>query len=140
VVRKLILLLALPFRRQGWILREEFLSPNLRARFCSSILPIFRLQCTCFCVPSFQDLFVFRLVQNPPPGFFQTGSGAFPAAPSVRAFDTTIQREKSPQALCTSKAILDFHFLEVMNLLGLLNCNRQNRDFCEFGKIESLGR
>jgi len=31
--------------------------------------------------------FCFHLVQNPPPGFFQTGSGAFSAAPSARTFD-----------------------------------------------------
>jgi len=30
---------------------------------------------------------VFRLVQNPPSGYFQTGSGAFPAAPSAKTFD-----------------------------------------------------
>ena len=34
---------------------------------------------------------------------------------------------KTLQALCTSEAILDFHFLEITSLLGLLNFNRQNR-------------
>jgi len=35
--------------------------------------------------------------------------------------------EKITQTLCTSKAILDFHFLEIASLLGLLNCHWQNR-------------
>jgi len=47
---------------------------------------------------------------------------------------------KSPQALCTSKAIIDFHFLEITSLLGLLNCNRQNRQdrACRF-ELADLG-
>ena len=58
----------------GPILHGEILRPNLQARFCKLYC---RLQFTCFCVPSFQDLFVFHLVQKFPPGFFQKGSGAF---------------------------------------------------------------
>jgi len=82
-------------------------------------MPIFRLQLTCLCVPSFHDLrvefllktdggyprdagvffhdgklFVFSLV--PPQGFLQKGSRAFPAAPSARAFDATAHLEKAP--------------------------------------------
>jgi len=38
---------------------------------------------TCLCVLSFHDLFVFRLVQKSPPGFFQTGSDAFSAESSA---------------------------------------------------------
>jgi hypothetical protein len=55
----------------------------------SSIAPILRLQFNCFWVPSFQDLFAFRLVEKFSAGFFQTGSGVFPVAPSLRAFDAT---------------------------------------------------
>jgi len=88
----------------------------------------FQLQFNCLCVSSFHDLFVFRLVQKSPPGFFQTGSGALSAAPSTRAFDATnCQAEKSPKALCTSKVILYLHFLEITSLLGLLNFNRHNQ-------------
>jgi len=39
----------------------------------------------------------------------------------ARAFDPTTYLKKSPQAFCTSKAILDFHLLEITSLLGLLN-------------------
>jgi len=42
--------------------------------------PIFRLQLTCFCVPSFQDLFkkfVFRLVQNSTLDFSEHGRARF---------------------------------------------------------------
>jgi len=61
----------------------------------SSILPIFRLRLTCLCVPSFQDLAVFCLVQKSPPGFFPTESGAFAAAKSERDFEAREQSAKS---------------------------------------------
>ena len=65
------------------------LSPNLQARFCKLYPADFSVAIYLFwCSPlqSFMD-FCFHLVQNPPPGFFQTGSGAFSAAPSARTFD-----------------------------------------------------
>ena len=40
---------------------------------------------------------MFRLVQKSPPGFLQTGSGAFPAAPSAQAFDATTHLKKAPE-------------------------------------------
>jgi len=52
----------------------------------SSILLVFRLQFNCFSV---QDLFVFRLVQKSPPGFFQTGSGD--------KCDVKMHQEKAPR-------------------------------------------
>jgi len=112
---------------------DGFYERKFQASICkpidsaSSILPNLWLQFTCF-VHSFQDLFVFHLVQTPLPGFFQTGSGAFLAAPSARGYWRYDISDKSPRALCTSKAILDFHFLEITSWLGpgLLNCNRQN--------------
>jgi len=83
----------------GWILREDILSlagPNLQARFCKLYPADFSVAIHLFlCFSSFQDLFVFRFVQKSPPGFFQTESGAFPAAPSVRAFDAKIHRQKA---------------------------------------------
>jgi len=42
-------------------------------------------------------LFAFRFFPKSPPGFFETGSGAFPAAPSALAFDAKIHREKAPE-------------------------------------------
>ena len=100
---------------------------------------IFRLQFKYFCVPSFQDLFVFRLVQKSPLEFFQTGSGVFPETPSAQAFDATthhtpmhfLQVNIYPLSVfnknSTLKAILDFHFLQITSLFGLLNCNQQNQ-------------
>jgi len=104
--------------------KSKSVSSILQAR---SILPIFRLQFTCSCVPSFQDLFVFCLVQKSLPGFFRTGWGAFPAAPSARAFNATIHRKKAPEHCAKVKRSLISIFLEITSLLGLLKCNRQNR-------------
>jgi len=81
---------------KGNLRKSKSASSILQAR---SILPTFRLRLTCFCVPSFQDLFVFHLVQKFPPGFFRTGSGTFPAASSARAFDVTIHRNKAPSSV-----------------------------------------
>jgi len=39
----------------------------------------------------------FGFVQKSPPGFFETGSGAFPAAPSLRAFAAKTHWEKAPE-------------------------------------------
>jgi len=39
---------------------------------------------------------MFRSVQKFPPGFLQTGSGAFLAAPSSRAFDAMAYLKKAP--------------------------------------------
>ena len=62
----------------------------------SFILPIFRLKFTCFCVPNFQDLFVFRLVPKFSTWLFQTEWVAFEAALSARAFDATTHLKKPP--------------------------------------------
>jgi len=62
-----------------------------------SILPISRLQFNCLCVPSFQDLFVFRSVQEDPQGYFRTGSGAFTAAWRAGVFDATTHQKKAPR-------------------------------------------
>ena len=93
MVRKLIWLPALRRWQDGFY---EEIAQICKLDSASSILPIFWLQFTCFCVPSFQDLFVFRLVQNPPPGFLKTGSGAFLAAPSALDFDVTIHWKNAP--------------------------------------------
>jgi len=39
---------------------------------------------------------VFHLVQKSPPGFFQTGSGAFLAAPSAQVLDGTTHQKQHP--------------------------------------------
>jgi len=51
----------------GWILRGANFSPNLQARFCWLILPVCRLQFTCFCVPKRWGFVLFRWVQPPLP-------------------------------------------------------------------------
>ena len=39
----------------------------------------------------------------------------------------SIRKQHPGIYFCKSKAILHFHFWEITSLLGLLNCNRQNR-------------
>jgi len=46
---------------------------------------------------AFKIWLCFILFKNPPPGFFETRSGALPAAPSARALDAKIHREKAPE-------------------------------------------
>ena len=108
----------------GPILHKGNLSPNLKVRFCKMYPADFSITIHLFVCSSLSGFFCVS-VQKSPPRFFQKGSGAFPAAPSARAFDasTYLEKaprhctgfwrcnlsEKSPQALCTSKAILDFH-------------------------------
>jgi len=62
--------------------QDGFYERKLYAQICqletaSSILLIFQLQFTSFCVPAFQDLWVFCLIQTPPSGFVQTGRTVF---------------------------------------------------------------
>jgi hypothetical protein len=63
------------------------------------------------------------MVQIAPPGFFQKGSGRVFGSAKRAGFGRYKPSEKSPQASCTSKAILDFHLLQISSLLGLLNFN-----------------
>jgi len=81
----------------GRILRTEIWKPKSAQFGTLSILPNLKFQFTCFCVSSFQDLFVSRWVRKSPQGFFLAGSDAFPAASSARAFGATAQREKAPR-------------------------------------------
>ena len=99
------------------------LSPNLQARFCKLYPADFWLQFTCFCVPSFQDFFAYRLFQKSPPGMFSNslrarGLCVSPAAPSARAFDVTAHLSKAPSHCVQVKWSLIF--LEMTSLLGLL--------------------
>jgi len=75
----------------------DFAQGKFEPKSASSILQALRLQFTRFGVPSCHEFVMFRLVQNFPPGFFQTGSGAFSAAPSARAFDAMAHPEKDPE-------------------------------------------
>jgi len=89
------------------------LSPNLQARFCKLYPADFWLQFTCFCVPSFQDFFAYRLFQKSPPGdVFKQPQGLRVVRVSGSAKRAGFWRYcpsvKSPQSLCTSKVILDF--------------------------------
>jgi len=62
---------------------------------------------------------VFCSVQKSSPGFFQTGSGAFPAAPSAHAFDATTHRKKALRHCAQVKQSL-ISILEITSLNGLL--------------------
>ena len=61
-----------------------------------------------------------------PPGIFSNRVGRVSSSEKRAGFWRYDPSGKSSQALCTSKAILDFHLLEITTFLGLLNCNRQN--------------
>jgi hypothetical protein len=72
----------------------------------------------------------FVQFKSPPQDFLKQGRARYRQR-QVRGLLTArgllTLSEKSPQALCTNKAILYFHFLDITNLLGLLNHNRQNQ-------------
>jgi len=88
--------------------QDLFCTVEIQTQICKidsarSIQPILSVVIYLFVCSSFHDLFLFSLVQKSLPGFFQTGSGAFAAAPSMRPWDAVNYLEK---AFCTSKAIL----------------------------------
>jgi len=81
----------------GWILRKEILSPNLQARFCKLYPADFSVVIYLFLCSLLSRFVCVSFSSFVPPGFFQTGSGAFPAAPSARAFDATIHLKTAPE-------------------------------------------
>ena len=82
----------------------------LSCRFsgCNLLVCVFLAFRICLC---------FAWFKNPPPDFFQTGSGAFPAAPSARAFDATTHPRKKPPSTLQKKVDLDYDILLIKTLL-----------------------
>jgi hypothetical protein len=79
----------------GPILCGGNLSPNLHARFCKLYPADFSVAIYLFLCSYLSWFVCVSFSSTFPPGFFQTGSDAFPAAPSARALDATTHREKS---------------------------------------------
>jgi len=93
----------------------------LSCRFlsCNLIVCVFLVFRICLCLVQFKN--------THPPGIFLNRVGRVFGSVKRAGLWRYNPSEKSPQALCTSKVILDLHFLEITSLLWLLNCNCQNR-------------
>jgi len=91
----------------------------LSCRFfgCNLIVFVFLAFKVCLCFVKF----------NPPPRDFSKYGRARFRQRQARGFWLNNPSGKSPRALCTNQAILDFHFLEITRWLGIFNLNRQNR-------------
>jgi len=109
--------------------RMDFTRGNLKPKSASSI--VHALSCRLFGCNSLIYVFLaFRICSfssKSPPGIFSNSVWRYSGSAKRAHFWRYDPPGKSPQALCTIKAILDFGFLEITSLLGLLNCNRHNR-------------
>ena len=133
-----------PFFLGWWILYFVFYNASRRTNFARwefkpkpASLILYALSCRFFgcnllvCVfLAFRICLCFVQFKSPPQDFLKQGQARYWQR-QVRGLLTArgllTLSAKSPQALCTNKAILCFHFLDITNLLGLLNHNRQNQ-------------
>ena len=110
---------------------DGFYEINLKPKSASSILQA--LSCRfvgcillVFVFHAFKICSCFVQFQKPPRDFSKQCRAHFRQR-QAHGLLTRQSIGKKTQAFCTSEAIPDFHFLEITSLLGLLNCNQQNR-------------
>jgi len=106
---------------------REIFCPNLQARFCKLYPAGFSVVIYLLLCSQLSGFVCVSFGSKIPPWSFANRVGRISGSAKRAGFWRYDPSKKSPQALCTSNAILDFHILEITNLLGLLNCNRQNR-------------
>jgi len=111
--------------------RTDFTKGNLKAQICSirhTFYPAeFKVSIYLFLCFQLSGFVCVSLSSKIPSRIFSSRVGCVSCSVQRAGFWRYSPARKSPQALCTSKAILDFHFLEITSLLGVLNCNRQYR-------------